>query len=585
MINELTLKTIKETSLEIVRNISTISAKSETDFLKIGEILARGNVAGGDIVRIAHQCVELAGGESGKKSLIEIQSLIQWSLKELLENRKKIVAKSDSVKRVVGRLGELESKNADIEMIAKHLRAVALNIFIETARSNTASENFSIIAHEIKDLSGDILNLSDTIRENVKASRKRFAILYKEISLGLEKLEKLSVEAEKTVQDAIKKADDIINQAFEIAVYTRDMGPVLEKEVSKIVLGLQFHDSMRQRLEHVASGLGDMERLCSETVDTPITEAPGVVYAIADILCEQLQMLIDEAAKVRLQNKDSFEKLDKGISHVANGVQRLAGVGGVGGKDSVFKKDSTRMLNDALKDFITLKSQGGELVERIDKTYVMAAETTEALTEQIGKIHTISMDAHIKAMNAIIAAIHLGEDGRTLSVLAGEMKQLSELADVFVVDVGKIITTAVSEITVAKEDIGIVTEEDESNRERLMTLLGGLPELYEQMKDKAIELQSVMETMHDIHESAKQGMVFISQMIDGLSLQHRSLDTLKNMFSAYAGDETALIKAGEMMGHRYTMEKERTVIRGLSVEPAGDMGQDDSDLGDNVELF
>jgi hypothetical protein len=141
MINNLTLQTIKETSSEIVRNISSISTKSETDFLKIGEILARGAVTGGHIVRIARECVELAEGDFGKKALIEIKGLIQWSLKELFENRKKIVAKSDSVKRVVGRLGELQSKNADIEMIAKHLRAVALNIFIETARSNTASEN------------------------------------------------------------------------------------------------------------------------------------------------------------------------------------------------------------------------------------------------------------------------------------------------------------------------------------------------------------------------------------------------------------------------------------------------------------
>ncbi|MBU1168782.1 MAG: methyl-accepting chemotaxis protein [Proteobacteria bacterium] len=571
----------------IRENLKQISVWTEQGFVTLGNTLQKAHEEGAVVARKASDIVALSEGDMGKRVLVKTKDLIRHSLEHLKKQRETIVTSSFSVENVMGHLRELKKKNTDIERLAKYLRAVALNIFIETSRSHAVSDNFSIIAGEIKQLSETILSLAKSMRENVDESGKRFGFIHQEIQTGMGQLEQLTHDADKSFTDAVKKTDSWVAQAGKTAVQTANIHKTIMVQVGEIVMSLQFHDAMRQRLEHIGTGLGDMLTMYEDPDDNDeekVRENMAMVHALAGLLSDQLEQIIREIYENHERCSNAFDSMGQFMNQVEQDARKLSGQGADKGFGKNKALDTNVQLQESLSGFMALQAKGGELVKRMDEAYTMASQTSESLSKQVDKIHQISMDAHIKALNAIIAATHLGYEGKTLSVLAEEMKVLSDLTDVFVRDVGDIITHMVSDSDLE----GSMTGNADENDQALNDMLRKVPVMIDQIKKETGELQKTMDLIHETHETAIQNLGFMTIMADDLEVQNRLLINIKERLSPFEVKGRKIEKIHALLEERFTMEKERTVHKsslGLTGEPKKSMVDQEDDLGDNIELF
>lgn len=571
---------------QISQGLSGIGSQTEKDFIALGRSLMEGDSAGRAIEAKAIEIVSVTEGEQETKALSSMKEHIDTSLSQFRANKENIENQFVSVKNVLAHLTELQNKNDDIDRLARYLRAVALNIFIETSRSNVVSDNFSIIAKEIKQLSENIVELSKTVNITVDDAKKRFSTLYTSAHRGVTELDQVSTDTDQTVQQAVTITDCWLDLAGKTAANAVSMGQALSAHVGNIVMALQFHDAMRQRLEHIVTGLSDITSLCKKNAGhEPDSEALSTAHAMASLLSDHMEHMIVEIGDVHAQCSQAFDAIERGIETIAEEVTGLTGRSGKG--VDRLGDDAGRHLLSSLQSLGSLRSRGMTLVERMNDIYVMSAQTTSTLKDLTGKIHNISMDAHIKGINAIIAASHLGDEGRTLTVLAGEMKKLADLVDLFVRDVGTIINQVASDMDVPRET-GETRDEQDKNLDDILT---SIISMVNTMKNQAGDLHNNMETIDDIHKRVKSELQIIPSMGQDLGVQKKNLGNLLNLLAPFADGRGKDRLADSGMIGRYTMEKER-LIHQSSVsenrEPEKNHATNfgvSQDLGDNVELF
>jgi len=564
----------------VSRALAAIGSGSEKDFMALGQSLMEGETAGRDMESRALGIVSLSQGDLEKAALASMKDLVRQSLDRFLSSKDKTGQKIASVRVVLGHLGELQSKNGDIDRMARYLRAVALNIFIETSRSRALSDNFSIIAGEIKQLSENILDLSKTISATLGEANTRFNALYTGILQGLNDMDQVSSDADKAVEKAIATTDGWLNLAEIAGAAIAENGQRLYGHVGRIVMALQFHDAMRQRLEHMEEGLSDMASLGGPDPDR---ETLAMAHALAALMGDHMDHMIHDVDHTHAECSQAFDAIGECLESIADEVMRLTG-----GSVKRFERpeeNAGQLLLSSIHRLADLRKRGLAMVERLDDIYAMSFKTTSTLTDLTTRIHNISMEAHIKGLNAIIAASNLGDEGRTLAVLAGEMKRLADLADVFVKDVEAIIGKVVSALGDQQARDESADDLDSRLDEALVTIVG----MVDSMKSMAGDLHGSLEIMDSIHRTVKNRLEIIPATGKALGERRRELDGVLAALSPYADSRGRERLAERGIIERYTMEKERMIHRS-SLSGSADIehpgtGTTAEDLGDNIELF
>lgn len=140
----------------------------------------------------------------------------------------------------------------DVARIAESVRLVALNGRIEAARAGKHGDAFSVVATETTSLADKAMETSETVHDTVEK---------------LENLLKSKNEDEFSPRSA--RCSDLIARllvqldshntivANSMADLAKTNGEI-SQEVSKAIVGLQFQDSVNQRLEHVVSSIREI---------------------------------------------------------------------------------------------------------------------------------------------------------------------------------------------------------------------------------------------------------------------------------------------------------------------------------------
>ncbi len=526
--------------------------------------------------------------------------------------RDNAVLKSNPVKEVQDHLEQLNAKRGEIETIARYLRAVALNIVIETSRSELSDANFSVIASEIKELSEKIPRTSKKLNDFTLGSKELFASMYGEIESGIAKMSSLADLAEHSAGDSIEKTESLMGFSL---VMVEDAGATskgISQGVEEIVMGGQLHDSMRQRIEHIVSGLKDVEALCSKE-KTAVDEEDGrsealtTAHAIIVLQCAQVDQIISEIDGVYSQTRIAFGNITDDISLMAQNLSKIVDSNTRPDHDRQKSKDPFTLLASNLTNIRSLESQGADLENRLVVIYGKAFETASTLSSLAGELHNISQESQNKALNAMIAANRLGDGGRTLAVLGKEMRSLSTQADDAIAGVEEIIAAIVSAIEGVELEktfeAGCDSRSDPPGN-ALDSILAAVFSLYEQTREKARGVSEVAVAVSSAVSEAKDGLNFFPLISETLTSHRNQLTGVTDLLLPLIDEKASAQIADAYMAERYTMEKERAVhkesVAGISGnsesgehtggvelfdDDVPDEISEDDGFGDNIELF
>jgi methyl-accepting chemotaxis protein len=242
----------------LTSQLDVVIQEMETAVLGIGdsfmEIVSR---ARSQASRAANAFEEFATGDGrDSKALIDMSrealGAVMTNLHSVngvalntLENMRKVTLTMESIREVV----------SEIEYIADQTNLLALNASIEAARAGEHGRGFAVVADEVRKLSARSTTAASEIGKLIRTVEKEISGMYEETEKSAAATELRSRESEEIMNDTLSKLNEVMltakNELDSLSTETES----LAKDISGIVISMQFQDITRQKIEHVIEPL------------------------------------------------------------------------------------------------------------------------------------------------------------------------------------------------------------------------------------------------------------------------------------------------------------------------------------------
>lgn len=488
---------------------------------------------------------------------------------------------------------EISKSIRDYARVVRTLQMLGISTRIESARLGADGRGFSTLADDVEKLGYKIVEYSDRITQQARELDELAA----RAEGSTREMHALQNECAVSVFGSIRENMDTLQ---ELAVNSRHASEEVRghatsiaESVGRIIGSLQFHDIVRQQVEHIEEALADAR---SGFVDVKAKgdEELGVELAVAGDICALQKAQLDHA---RESFTGAVRTLRHELSAIAVSVRAMgqqagghadAACLGAGCGGSAELDNMERSVEDIARRMLSLAGQGEGMGRVMNEVADMVARMSEFLED----IEDVGDEIELIALNASIRAAHTGEKGKALGVLASSIQRLSQDAGEstqalarLLREVDGVAGNLKSHATTYPDSAQVaqVSEQLESLTRDLRQVNSESGRLFSAVGSSCTALAAQI-------EQTVEGLAFDEEVLAGLSDAATAVadlsGTLREMVPPAARAKAA--RRLSVLRDRYTMEQERVLHgRVLGGEHAAtpETAPANDGYGDNVELF
>lgn len=585
------------------------SKSSEDDFSKLGNGLFSFHKDISDLLCLINETAEQIGKEGAQGGINSAGEIAGKALNDLESYRNLVDEKSAGMIAVSENLNKLFRLCDSFEKAAGFFRSVGLNIKIESRRSLAASEMFGFISEEMRPLSEKIIEIISSIREDVETAKMAQKTASKSIASSLAEFGTMAANASETVKKSVNDIENLVALSRNILEKAADNSRNISRQTGEVVMQIQFHDSMRQRIEHMNSALNEAESRLRDAIssgDSPETkkEKMGAAYAIINLQHAQLAAMADEVEEVFQKCRKAFSEIRSSVDSLVNNLQT-----GEAANSGITEKgqEPFESLKQSFSELSGLMHRSLIITDILQEVTGKAGSTASRLSEYMKTVDRVNTETHLIALNAIIKAAHLGAEGRTLEELAQTLVRLSNQINEIVSDVNIIISDTNKQISKLdslnlKKDISgknlskteDVTNDSQDYLEKTVRMLSATYDLFEQKKSAALEKASGLSS--SISKTVKD-LDFIQTLAEDFGkIKSRIEDDLNSLKPWNQGSDSYLAESAGSLTETYTMQQQREIHEKMLVannesdtnqksEVLALASESSVEMWDNIELF
>ncbi|MEW6077360.1 MAG: hypothetical protein AB1724_06095 [Thermodesulfobacteriota bacterium] len=586
---------LEQTFPDITASMDDFIEGSEADFMLLGIGLRTVHANVTELTELMLGTVKRMGSDTKGGFLDRGRQILNESMADIQTRQNEVRANLTRINALMGDIEKLHTTSKLIKKFAQSLKTVALTMLVENARTIDLSVNiFSDVALEIKDLSVNISGIAHDVYKNVEKAREVHRITREEISDGIKRLETLTDQIRTTVQESTHDTEELMRFSVDTIEESGRRSREISRQVAEIVVGVQFHDNMKQRLvkiiEILNAILTAMERAPDST--SPEGRADRVtVAAVIRELVDRLDEINKELNGVYDKNRTALKRIHGEVNDLLQGLRPITS----DERDLravTFMNDPFSHLKDALRQLHDLLNRGETFYRQIQEAADQVADIASDLSKLLGLVRSISANTHNKAINSIIAANRQGEKGGALKLLAQAMNELATKSDGFSGEVENIITSIISsaeEISRKETTAPAGPGEDDFSITRLEKIMNDISLEYERFRDNSLAAYERAKDLKKATDTTLTSLDFfkgLSQRIDEFRDRLATL-TVRNSLQdiLIAADVT---DRGHVPGKHTAEQKDNIILFEEARRSIMGNGYDASgheEMDSNVELF
>lgn len=576
--------------------IYEITSNSEQEFLTLGGQFQVLWGSAGEIASDSRLMLQKISGEEFSATSETIRNIVGQLNEYLSHSREDTQEISGEFKEITTRIKEAKSPLLGFGKINKVLRMLGISTKIESSRLGNSAAGFENLANDVTRLSVEVVGKSESIM--LKLTQLEEAIVK-----TLDRVKTVELHQDTEIQTSMSKVHQSLEtveavnaERMQATETLSSISSGMETRLAEIVTFMQFHDIVRQQLEHVkesfdslCEGLEKAERL----TDNELAE---LVIETGDI-CE-LQVA---------QLKNSEYELDNALSTITSNLKTISDMVGtlahearkIAGSETDTNNSYFVTLEDNLSVITALLTHSSDQNKALTDTIRSVIETINEIVSFIDDIGMIGEDIELIALNAQIKAAKTGPEGASLGVLAEAIQRLSTET----LEQTAAVSSPLSRISEMTERLqSIVTESASSVDQQIQLILENLDTTLKAMRSIHAEVESSAENLegsvHSLQMKLEEDIRMMSSqekysqaILATMNATQELVDDTRRQVPPPTGRPAAeRLKA---LAERYTMHSERKVHASVAGElhkteapsqyapPAGPS----EGLGDNVELF
>ncbi|MCR4580001.1 MAG: HAMP domain-containing protein [Treponema sp.] len=383
----------------------------------------------------------------------------------------------------------------------------------------------------------------------------------------------------------VKPLKTVSHSINEIASGNADLTKRIEikskDEVGSVVEGFNnFTEKLQNILTNIKTSQENLETvgsaMDSSTQDTSasITEIIANIGSVHNQIENQSQSVSQTASAVN-QIASNIASLEHLIENQAHGVVAASSAVEemMGNIDSV-----NRSVDKMAKSFdkLLVDSQNGSAKqEDVSNKIEQIVTESEMLSEANQVISNIAEQTNLLAMNAAIEAAHAGDAGKGFSVVADEIRKLSETSTAQSKTIG-------NQLSSIRESIAQVVNASSESNKAFISVSSEIKETDEivrlikaAMEEQTVGSQQINQALHDMNDSTTEVRTASHEMSEG---NKQILDEVKNL-----QDSTLVMKQSM---DEMSVGAERINLTGTGLqEISSKLKESINQISDEVKLF
>gem|GEM_PF-6304970 len=566
----------------IAQALPELCQEAEPEFLAIGQTLQSIFT---DIMKLTAQIQSAAGlisSSDGDGVLQQLQRLAQDAVGYLTNEKDRVTKICRLFESILSQLQRLLGFCRQFEKLALNLQMLSMNIHIESQRSTKAADMFGVVADETRRISGRIRALSDRNHGIVIAVSKSLGAASQTVMDGAKNLEDLSDQAETAFKHAFDDIKMMVDAMLTAADKAAEQSQKISDQVGELVMNIQFHDNMSQRVAHVVEILTDIISLLDskDTIEKQYQNESKMILAIQGA---QLSSIIEEISQIHSTSRQAFTNLHTNIGSLANGLDDIAQQTENRERVST-QRDLFGSLDSSIQQLEEIVEFAQQLLTPIKKTVDQTGRSIQDISECLQEVHEIGMQTHRMALNAIVKTNRLGTEGQALEVLAMEVQRnATEMARGV-----EGFSGAIESILTATGQLDQKAFGAEIDNTALADTMADAHRNYNQFNETAAHSQTQTEQIAETVAAACDDLIFLPNLAENLKVYASQLDQLGAQKES-TEDIAAQLSQDQIdqLRLRYTMDQERDIHQALlntqQLPPAGDSGFENSDDSGDFE--
>ncbi len=581
-----------------IETLRRMAGTTEDEFLQIGSQMQSFYQRSTEISGMSNQLVAVVSGDTVQSLTGRLQQMVTDMEAYLTEARTRSSDSCGTLERVNGLLDDLYEPLEGFQKMNKALRMLSISTKIESARLGEMGSGFVNLAMDVEKLSHQVNDKSAAIL----AHRQLLATTINSSLAG--------VRSSETAQDAtvassltstassLHELMSLNGRCTQFGVTVSAISADVTNYISEVVASMQMHDMTRQQVEHVVEAL---DRLLKDLAGSGAAandekRRMALIVESGDV-CElqeaQLRFASGELYTAVRTIVDNLRDVACKQSQMADETRNVAGVADSSGTSFV------DVMSQGMTAITAALSTCAWADRDMSDTMKKVAQTIGEIAAFVTDIEAIGSEIELIALNAQVKAAHTGPEGAALGVLAEAIKRLSDEA----VRQTDSVAVTLKNINTATEHLSLDAEnEEEQLGSRVMSMQGEASEILRALAGMNKDLFSILSGLNgrvvsltddvekvtsgiDVHERTKEMSGGVLAALDQIVAQARRIVPASTEFKENL----------RYMEKRYTMESERHIHEALArkrsgqsadvAESAAKSSSDDSEFGDNVDMF
>lgn len=459
---------------------------------------------------------------------------------------------------------------------ARMLRVTGIVTRVESARLGGHATGFLALADDVGALAADIEERSSVVQVAVEDLRRLLAGTRESVTASEGRqhhnLLRLLEECRAALEDLGRGQERV----RAVSARARDGYGRMVEEVGRIVVALQFHDSTRQRLEHVSEALSGLAG--------HLESGGGTDGAAALVRLQSAQ--VAEARRAFVQSVGEIRRDLEEVQETTAELVRAAGELG-GGEGGPSAAGHAAAAAGSIAGWIEMRRSLGAAAEQV-------AAGCARIGGFVEEIRGVGMRLLRLALNAEVEAVRLADSGAVMEAVAEGIRGVSQEASGHAEQAGEALSRAEAGVAGfargldgdGGQDTGRAREAEARLRQVCAELderAAAARQLLAAMAGRGAELSGEISALAAGLTADEQMEQACAACLAALAEAARAAEDAPGDDAGKPADSLASV-AG-----LYTMQHEREVhatVAGTSPPPAaGEAEACASALGDNVELF
>lgn len=592
------------------RELQHACKKVDKDFLGIGERLQTIHGQAGDLTSKASFTVELLGSESAENVLSRVTKTAAEALEELARKQDHVQENLEQVLRLGDQLQKLHAMGEQLKSIARFLKMVGINISIESSRSDEEEETFSVLAKEIRELAVTVTQVTQVFLTDTNSVHTHLVTMHQEMSTKLDRFQQLSGSARQSIEHTAPILHKIIQRSVaSMALVSKD-AQIISQSVADIVMSLQIHDNVSQRVEHIAEALTEIELggVSQPSDGDPAGHGDIALPALAatlELQIAQLEQVVKDVNDAHRIGEQAFEKINRTIVDIAQNMSIVKTNQSAYASNEASSPSSSEALKKALEEIHTMFGRGNDMVTELQGITHDATAAVSRITRHMDQVREVNFDIHLKSLNAMFKSIRLGSRGKAIEKLVQEMKDVANQSDAFLGQVNGINDTILDAAKTLQDQFersgdegGPAYEEENTDFD---TCIRDFSSACTSFKQHAAETVTMCHQLSDLIEQTTSELSFVKTFAGDLEAQLEQLRTFhRRILPSGETDRSHLALKKAQIAASYTMQQERDIHNrmlgqgNISMEDEAIASQESDDgagdavgevFDDNIELF